>query len=339
MRFSVVIPVFNSEKYIDRCLNSIINQTYKNIEIIIIDDGSSDRSYEICEKKSKKDKRIKLIKQANKGVSFARNLGIEESKGDFIVFVDSDDYLEDTAIEVCNNNIKDNDLLICEIAYIVNEKKIYIPCKLNGEYTTKTLLESLNNRKNIKLAERINSVCGKVYRADIIKLNQIRFDECISIGEDLLFNIYYLEKIKKIKWIDYAIYNYYKNNIYSCTNDYKKNKFMELNEVSNSYERLLDTLGDKKLFDIVKYIRVKNIYSCILDLFHEKCDLKFKEKLKYIKNIKNITKRKVVIGKGFGFFCGSIIYSFLPEFLLLLICKIIFFYRSFRLNIRKGDIG
>lgn len=336
MKFSVVVPVFNSEGYIERCLNSIINQTYKNIEIIIVDDGSSDKSYKICEEFSKKDQRIRLIQQENKGVSSARNLGIEKSNGDFVTFVDSDDYLEDNAIEVCNNNIKDNDLLICEIAYIVNEKKKYIPCKLNGEYTTRTLIESLNKKKNIKLAERVNSVCGKVYKVDTIRLNKIKFDESISIGEDLLFNICYFGKIEKIKWIECVIYNYYKNNINSCTKVYKVNKFKELNEVSNEYENFLNRLEDKKLLDIVKYIRIKNAYSSMLDLFHEKCNLKMIEKLRYIKDIRK-GEKQILIGKGFRCFLGSIIYSFLPSGILLLICKIIFFYRGFRLDIRKGD--
>ena len=102
-KVSVIIPVYNGEKTIEKCINSIINQSYKDLEIIIVNDGSTDNTYEICQKYSQKDDRIQVINQENKGVCLARNIGIKFSKGDYIQFVDSDDWLEPSIIADCIN--------------------------------------------------------------------------------------------------------------------------------------------------------------------------------------------------------------------------------------------
>ena len=103
---SIIIPVYNVENYVERCLESVLNQTYTNLEIIIIDDGSTDKSSKICEKYKKKDKRIKLSKISNKGTSYARNYAIKKAKGKYINFIDSDDYIESNMIEILYNNLK-----------------------------------------------------------------------------------------------------------------------------------------------------------------------------------------------------------------------------------------
>ena len=97
---SIIIPVYNVENYVERCLESVLNQTYTNLEIIIIDDGSTDKSSKICEKYKKKDKRIKLSKISNKGTSYARNYAIKKAKGKYINFIDSDNYIESNMIEI-----------------------------------------------------------------------------------------------------------------------------------------------------------------------------------------------------------------------------------------------
>ena len=114
---SIIIPIYNVEKYLEKCLDSILNQTYKNLEIILIDDGSTDNSPNICNSYCEKDKRIKIIHKNNEGVSSARNKGIELSKGKYIVFIDSDDYVSNEHIEVLYDCIISNnvDLVISNL--------------------------------------------------------------------------------------------------------------------------------------------------------------------------------------------------------------------------------
>ena len=130
-KVSIIIPIYNSDKTIDRCLKSIINQTYRNIEVICINDGSFDNSYKILQNYLKTDSRIKVINQTNKGVSSARNNGIKNSTGKYIMFVDADDYLKDNMIELLVKSIKkdSSDLLICNYDvkcknYIKEHKRI-----------------------------------------------------------------------------------------------------------------------------------------------------------------------------------------------------------------------
>ena len=105
---SIIVPVYNVEKYIVRCLESILSQTYKNIEVIIVNDGSVDKSGEICERYAKKDNRIKLINKSNGGLSDARNKGIDQANGIYITFVDSDDYISQNYVEILYKLIKEN---------------------------------------------------------------------------------------------------------------------------------------------------------------------------------------------------------------------------------------
>ena len=110
---SVIVPVYNTEKYIEKCVMSILNQTYKNLEIILIDDGSTDNSPQICDSLAEKDNRITVIHQPNGGVSSARNIGLDNTHGDYITFVDSDDYIEPNMIEFLSENIGDTNIAMC----------------------------------------------------------------------------------------------------------------------------------------------------------------------------------------------------------------------------------
>ena len=110
---SVIVPVYNTEKYLEKCVMSILNQTYKNLEIILIDDGSTDNSPQICDSLAEKDNRITVIHQPNGGVSSARNTGLDNTHGDYIMFVDSDDYIAPNMIEFLSENIGDTDIAMC----------------------------------------------------------------------------------------------------------------------------------------------------------------------------------------------------------------------------------
>ena len=124
---SIIVPIYNSENYIKKCLDSILAQTYSNLEVILIDDGSTDNSYNICKDYQKKDNRIVLLQQKNAGVSRARNHGLEVAKGEYIGFVDSDDYIEPEMYEILLNSIIESNskIAICNYYYENEDSKLY----------------------------------------------------------------------------------------------------------------------------------------------------------------------------------------------------------------------
>lgn len=185
---SYVIPVYNVEKYIKKCVKSVQQQQHKNFEIILIDDGSTDNSASIIDELAKSDKSIQCIHQKNKGVSNARNKGIEKSKGDYIIFVDSDDYLEPDYSTYFLNLIINNK---CDIAIGVNcfclgnqnqVKKDNVHCECSEKIIEDIYLQKINV-----------AVWNKIYKRDFIIKNNIRFDEKIWFGEGMLFNIMCLQ--------------------------------------------------------------------------------------------------------------------------------------------------
>ena len=162
-KVSIIIPVYNVQKYLRKCLDSIVNQTFKNIEIIIINDGSSDNSLNICKEYSKKDKRINIINKHNEGVSKARNTGLLYATGEYISFIDSDDWVEQNMIEELYNSITSNkaDLCICNFIKENKNKRDYIKSNINQkiligkeikDYLTIPLIEREDNEKEHILA-------------------------------------------------------------------------------------------------------------------------------------------------------------------------------------------
>ena len=147
---SIIVPVYNCEKYIEKCINSILNQTFKDLELILIDDGSSDKSGEICEEFKQKDSRVKVIHEKNSGVSIARNVGINIAKGKFIGFVDSDDYLSSDMYEFLYENLKNSsaDISVCGIM------NCFLKRLPNGDIKEEQTLQSSMCKKGILSGEQ-----------------------------------------------------------------------------------------------------------------------------------------------------------------------------------------
>ena len=188
---SIIIPIYNVEKYLEKCLDSILNQTYKNLEIILIDDGSTDNSPNICNSYCEKDKRIKIIHKNNEGVSSARNKGIELSKGKYIVFIDSDDYVSNEHIEVLYDCIISNnvDLVISNLIDISEDGII-----LNNEEKESFLMNKDQCLKELLSEDNFYHLCcGNIYRKDL--LEKIRFNCKYRIAEDLDFLYRYIKQI------------------------------------------------------------------------------------------------------------------------------------------------
>lgn len=202
---SIIIPVYNLEKYIDYCLESITNQDYSSLEIIVIDDGSKDKSRAIIEQWQEKDSRIKLISQDNAGVSAARNRGIEAATGEFIMFVDGDDWINKDCTSVLLQNIRndDSDLVKCAFTFIdpINNisRKRNVPNKeCPGKDAFKEFLCGYG---------WTSSVWGSIYSSDFIKRSGLLFDCNEKIGEDGIFTLKALLCANRVKSINIPLYN------------------------------------------------------------------------------------------------------------------------------------
>lgn len=200
---SIVVPMYNCENYITKCIETILIQTYSNIEVILIDDGSDDNTYSICSKIIGNDKRVKLIRKKNSGVSDTRNIGIENSMGKYITFIDADDYVSNDYIETLYNNmIKYNaDIIMSNAIDIKNEKKIY-----NYRVLSDIVFDKKNCLKSLFSEKEITSTCwGKLFKTSNVK--QIKFDSKMKIAEDFKFLVDIINHSNKIAVV--PVYKYY----------------------------------------------------------------------------------------------------------------------------------
>lgn len=205
-RISIIIPVFNVEKYIEKCIQSVLNQTFSDFELIIINDGSTDSSGLICEKMQKTDSRINLYNIENEGVSRARNIGILKSTGDWICFIDSDDWVEKDFLENFEVNRCENTTLVIQgiMFRYVDMKKRDFPF---FRYSEADLYFPF---ADIHLQKVLHNGCpvAKLFNRNVIVNNNIRFNEKISLHEDHVFCLEYLRYVRKIRLSSYIGYNY-----------------------------------------------------------------------------------------------------------------------------------
>lgn len=206
---SVIVPVYNVEKYLSKSIDSIINQTYSCIEIILVDDGSTDKSGQICDELGMKDNRIRTIHKKNGGVSSARNRGIDEAKGQYIVFVDADDWVEEKYIEYLARLITEDNVQLGMVGYV---KRRNITDVLSDECINNKKIE-INREEALNLIlaneENLGYIWNKIYFKKIIVENQIRYNENILLWEDLLFCCEYISKVQNISFFNAKLYNYY----------------------------------------------------------------------------------------------------------------------------------
>lgn len=216
-KVSIIVPIYNSEKYLSRCIESILNQTYTNIEIILINDGSNDQSGEICDGYAKNDNRIIVVHKKKSGVSDSRNEGIKLCSGEYIHFVDSDDYIDENMTELLYAAMQHNksDLVICGHKIIDNTTGI---CKLKS-YLHDEIICGFEKFMNIfdilYLNGHLHSPCNKMYKKRIINEFNIVFDSKIDLGEDLIFNLELIKKCNSFFIISSCPYN---NILYNDSN-------------------------------------------------------------------------------------------------------------------------
>lgn len=224
---SIIVPIYNASKYLKKCLDSLVNQTKKELEFILINDGSTDDSESII--KSYNDNRIKYFKRSNHGIGKTRNFGINKSTGKYIMFLDSDDYLEENACELLYEKIEKDklDLVVCDFYNVIKETKV---CEKNASFKNTALKDNPDLLLNINLAP-----WNKIYRSDLIKKNNIKFIEDLKY-EDVPFVALSLLKSKRIGKVDKPLIYY------------------------TIHEKSETTVRDEKIFDIIKIVDIIRSY-------------------------------------------------------------------------------
>lgn len=202
---SVIVPVYNAEKYLDECVESIVNQTYKNLEIILVDDGSPDNSPQMCDKWAEKDRRIKVIHKKNGGVSSARNAALEIAQGDYIGFVDSDDFIDEDMFELLINNAIDYNAEVSRCSYRFYIDGEFVDSNEDSDkisvYSSNEIIDDLKNNGFIA-----GIVCNKLFKKD--KVLDICFDETLLACEDTVFVYQVYKNVSNAVCNDIAKYTY-----------------------------------------------------------------------------------------------------------------------------------
>ena len=263
---SIIVPAYNVEKYISECLDSLVNQTYKNIEIILINDGSKDNTGKICAEYSKRDKRIKYLDKENSGVSDTRNVGLDMCKGYYVLFVDSDDWIELNAVELLMNHAEDADIVKfnCSVEDKNHKWKVKKFEKENHILTSEEIEDmALNVICPNKFLEKhgyygeFGYICGKLYNRKVI--GNLRFKTQMRFCEDGEFFLRVLKPNIKIKVVDEVLY-YYRNNESSCMRKYRKNMLEESRVACDAMETTLNSLNQKQLF---QYFKLDRFCHCL----------------------------------------------------------------------------
>ena len=259
---SVIVPIHNSEKYMVKCIDSILSQTYTDFELILIDDGSSDNSPKICDEYAVQDNRIVVIHKKNGGVSSARNNGIIIAKGEFITFVDSDDYIEKDFLLNAIEGIKETDMYLSGITmeYFEDNKIVNSVTYSQIKSENMTIKELLENLEVTYPQICICGPCCKLYKSKIIKSNNILFDEKLNLGEDTLFNLQYYKNIKNVYFDMKTFYHYRRINGESLFSSFHPDTYEKHVKV---YDTMRELIKDKNCSDesIKKF---ENLYTSLL---------------------------------------------------------------------------
>ena len=216
---SIIVPIYNVESFLRQCIDSILNQTYQNIEVLLIDDGSSDSSGRICDEYGKKDSRVKVIHQENMGVSVARNTGIVYSLGQWISFVDGDDWLDDDAIEKMINETKkhpDGDIFIASYyssypekefadSFFKDKKLIFDHYNMHDLQMSCLCMTSISKRG---ASTNVGVPWARLYRSNYLKDNDLKFKIGLKRMQDAIFHLTAFEFAKKVYYSDIPVYHY-----------------------------------------------------------------------------------------------------------------------------------
>lgn len=294
---SVIIPVYNVEKFLNRCVDSILSQTYKNIEIILVDDGALDSSPQICDEYAHKDTRVNVVHKQNGGLASARNAGLKVAKGDYILFVDSDDWIKGNTVEELLNIAIKNEV---DFVRFIPVSAGY-PDRPDGtpiNFGTEDFMEEgvYNKGKMIKdiyprlfvtpqlTMGPIVAAWRSLYNRKFLVDNNLYFDEEVKYSEDAIFSAKVVYNSNKFYYIKGGYYYNYFYNTSSITKSFKKDRWDVCKILSSTFK---EEFEDKNDYDFSKQLHLEDIYNVLNALGQNTHIESFKERYTYIKNIFN----------------------------------------------------
>lgn len=292
-KISIIVPIYNVETYLRDCMETIINQTYKEIEIILVNDGSTDSSLEICNEYAEKNDKIKIVSKKNGGLSDARNVGLEYATGKYIMFVDSDDYLAFNSCEVLYNAIKDTefDFVTANFAFTNNDGT---PWKkpMFGDKFENTILDISDYKKSFYLVN--STVWNKIFRKEFIDKNNLKFEYGL-LAEDAVFTTKAFLKAKTTYYIKDIVYYYRQRETkrgnasisFNCSVEYFK-------KVNQAYRIIYNNFKKYNEIDFYRYYYAKST-AYILYKFIDSVLLSDEEKIEVLKTMNWFFKLKVEI--------------------------------------------
>ncbi|WP_216829038.1 glycosyltransferase family 2 protein [Alkalihalobacterium elongatum] len=286
-KITVIIPVYNAEKYLSQCIQSLLNQSLQDCEFIFINDGSTDNSQKLIEEFKATDQRIKLINQENLGVSIARNIGLELATGEYVGFVDADDYIESDMYEQLYKATKNGecDVIITDFESEIDGQKVITtyPFPVN-QTLNRTFIEGELLPHFVK-SENLNSACNKIYSNKRIIENKIRFPEKLALGEDGMFNMLFFNVARNMKYINYTGYHYREVKGSATRNLVRYDYFSRALEVytKDLPSFLIATIGREKVQQLKAIKFIHSVLSYIYIYFTANDNLRFKERFNYVK--------------------------------------------------------
>lgn len=318
MLISIIVPVYNAEAYLSRCIYSLLHQTYSDIEIILIDDGSTDNSYSLCQELAASDSRIIVFHQENKGVSAARNQGIRISSGSFILFVDSDDYADpDLCRQLADASVTAY-TVFCGYYFVCSQNNQMVSKKavLPPSQPISSLIDFKKNYGNLLNNKILLSPWAKLFSADIIKTHHLQFHEDLHIGEDLTFVQDYLQALPdmQISMVPQPLY------YYDIKEDASLSSRFDLSRLTGScqlYHSMLKFCDNMKIYDSgAPYASLYYFRSCSV-LINKL--MNHPEQMRYMKRILHFPETKQALKLIPKFSAEGLYYSIafrMPPFFL-----------------------
>lgn len=294
---SLIVPVYNAEKYLDNCIKSILNQSFKNFDLILVNDGSTDRSLSICNKYSIKDSRVKVINKKNEGCIKARRTGIENATADYITFVDSDDWIHKSTLKIVNDEIECNhsDIIMFNMYKVVDKFKLIKKQNSTIYFEKKSKFEGDEIRTELASAYLHGhpfpaSLCGKVYRKELLIDNGKYLSRINFLGEDLFYNLEIFLKINKVSIINNSLYYYRTGG--------NTSKFMPylFDDIVNGYKIQKEVIEEyyqdskQKRYNGISIMLLNTFKTCLYNIYLSDLD---REQIE--NNIVKYTKNKQII--------------------------------------------
>jgi glycosyltransferase involved in cell wall biosynthesis len=302
---SVIVAVYNTEKYLKQCVDSILSQTYKNFELILVNDGSTDSSVKICDHYAKKDERIKVLHQKNSGQTVARQAGFLKSSGKYCLVFDSDDWLEPTALEQMHKAITENnaDMVMFDGYFNYDERSITVRQSINsGLYDEKRLLKELYPTMlysgRFYYFSVYAAMWNKLFKRGLLQKHLLNVKPDIRIGEDGLTSFSSLLDSKVVYVMENALLYHYRDNNISITRSYYKEQINNALSLYDAYNELNHKLKNKyDLSEQIDYYLLYNLKSIVIEEFFYRHKKSLIKRLLYIRSILNNNTVKNVLSK------------------------------------------